>query len=354
MSREKVLIIEDEIDLLDLIHFGLTRSGYVTEGALDGNEGMEKIVSFNPDVIILDLMLPGVDGWEICEELKRRNKEMPVMMLTAKAMPEDKVRGLEAGAADYMTKPFEVKELLIRIDKLLEKKRNKEAQDIIFHEVANRITTIGCYSRLLSRDKTALQDGNAVRYLDTINHQVECASETISELKALTSLESGGWSLKSEICDVSAILRKAVDSCRASAELRSIRIGMIGVEIAPLITGDSSAIMQVFMNILGNAVKYSAENGFIEARVSCGEEGLSVSIRDEGRGIPEGDLSHIFKNGFRAGNVSGTPGSGIGLYVVKKLVDAMGARLEVKSALEKGSEFTVVFPTGLRAAATEV
>ncbi len=127
MSKEKILIIEDEMDLLALIDFGLTSRGFATECALDGRDGMEKIGSFNPDVIILDLMLPAVNGWQICEELKKRKKEIPVIMLTAKSMPEDRVRGLEAGAADYMTKPFSMKELVMRIDGLLEKKGDGKA-----------------------------------------------------------------------------------------------------------------------------------------------------------------------------------------------------------------------------------
>jgi len=125
MSNEKILIIEDEIDLLDIIDFNLTRRGFVTEGALDGKEGMEKIASFNPGLIILDLMLPGIDGWEICAGLRKKENRVPVIMLTAKSMPEDKVRGMEAGADYYITKPFNMKELVIRIDGLLEKKERQ-------------------------------------------------------------------------------------------------------------------------------------------------------------------------------------------------------------------------------------
>ncbi|MBI5468252.1 MAG: response regulator [Deltaproteobacteria bacterium] len=123
MRKEKVLIVEDELDLLDLVDFNLTRKGFVTAGALDGAEAMEKIESFGPDLVVLDLMLPKVDGWEICRGLKSRNKDIPVIMLTAKSMPEDKVKGLECGADDYITKPFNIKELVMKIESRLEKKR---------------------------------------------------------------------------------------------------------------------------------------------------------------------------------------------------------------------------------------
>lgn len=126
MKREKVLIVEDEMDILDLVDFNLTRKGFVTSGALDGLSGMEKIESFNPDIVVLDLMLPKLDGWEICRLLKQGRKDIPVVMLTAKCLPEDKVKGYEAGADDYITKPFNVRDLIIRIDNLLEKKRAKD------------------------------------------------------------------------------------------------------------------------------------------------------------------------------------------------------------------------------------
>ncbi len=346
MNKERVLIIEDEMDLLDLIDFNLTRRGFVTASALDGVEGMGKIDSFNPDIIILDLMLPGMDGWEICAELKKRKKEIPVIMVTAKCMPEDKVRGLEAGAADYIAKPFNIKELVIRIDKLLEKKRYREIQDILFHEVTNRMTTIGCYSGLLSRTNPALSDENAANYLRSINHQVAYAFESISELKTLINVESGEMSLKKERCDVLKILRQTAESYKGMAEFRSVRLTVSGVEIAPAVNADSSALKQVFINIIGNAVKYSKENGNIEVTMQLDNGGLSVSVKDDGPGIPAADLPNIFRNGYRARNVKGVPGSGIGLHVVKKLLDMMDAKIDVKSVEGSGSEFTIAFNGG--------
>lgn len=130
MKREKVLIVEDEMDLLDLIDFNLTRRGFVTACALDGLSGMELIESFNPDIVVLDLMLPKLDGWEICRQIKDGKKDIPVIMLTAKCMPEDKVRGYEAGSDGYITKPFSVRELVTRVEFLLKMKHDKYAQRV--------------------------------------------------------------------------------------------------------------------------------------------------------------------------------------------------------------------------------
>ncbi|HBG46553.1 MAG TPA: hypothetical protein DDW94_06125 [Deltaproteobacteria bacterium] len=119
MEKKRVLIIEDEMDILDLVDYNLTRKGYMTCGALDGADGLEKALTFTPDLVILDLMLPGIDGWRLCSLLKEKRRELPVLVLTAKCMPEDRAVGFEAGADDYMTKPFEVKELIFRVGRLL-------------------------------------------------------------------------------------------------------------------------------------------------------------------------------------------------------------------------------------------
>lgn len=126
MKKERVLIIEDEMDLLDLLDFNLTRKDFMTSCALDGAEGLARAQDFRPALVILDLMLPGIDGWEVCRRLKEQRRDTKVLLLTAKCMPEDKVKGLETGADDYMTKPFSVKELVIRVEKLLMEKKEKE------------------------------------------------------------------------------------------------------------------------------------------------------------------------------------------------------------------------------------
>ena len=131
MKRERILIVEDELDVLDLIDFNLTRRGYVTAGSLDGIDAMKKIRHFKPDLVVLDLMLPQMDGWKICRYVRQQNMDCRILMLTAKAMPDDRVKGFEIGADDYMTKPFDIKELIIRVERLLEKRRGKAA----FHDV---------------------------------------------------------------------------------------------------------------------------------------------------------------------------------------------------------------------------
>lgn len=121
----KILVVEDEVDIATLVSFNLQRVGYAVDMVHDGRAGLEKILKEQPDLVVLDLMLPGMDGFSILKEMQRdsRANQIPVLMLTAKSQIDDRIRGLESGVDDYLTKPFSPKELILRVQAIL--KRNK-------------------------------------------------------------------------------------------------------------------------------------------------------------------------------------------------------------------------------------
>ena len=125
-EQQKILVVDDDVNIAELISLYLTKEMYRTETASDGVEALEKVKSFNPDLIILDLMLPGKDGYEVCREV-RQTKETPIIMLSAKGETFDKVLGLELGADDYIIKPFDAKELIARVKAVLRRYRGRGA-----------------------------------------------------------------------------------------------------------------------------------------------------------------------------------------------------------------------------------
>ena len=126
MNMQSILIVEDEVDIANLISFNLERAGYSVDMAHDGNEGLQRILKEQPDLVILDLMLPSMDGYQVLKEMQRdtRSHSIPVLMLTAKGQTEDRIKGLESGADDYLTKPFSPKELLLRVQAILKRNRS--------------------------------------------------------------------------------------------------------------------------------------------------------------------------------------------------------------------------------------
>ncbi len=131
MAKERVLVIEDEEDILALVHYNLAREGYEVTCATSGEEGLKKACEIEPDLILLDLMLPGIDGMEVCRRLKkeRRTASIPLIMVTAKGEEADVVTGLELGADDYVTKPFSTKVLLARIKTVIKRHFQEPAEE---------------------------------------------------------------------------------------------------------------------------------------------------------------------------------------------------------------------------------
>lgn len=125
MSEKKVLVVDDEKPIADIVDFNLTKEGYEVQVAYDGDDALDKVESFQPDLILLDIMLPGRDGMEVCREI-RKKYDMPIIMVTAKDSEFDKVLGLELGADDYVTKPFSNRELVARVKANLRRHANAD------------------------------------------------------------------------------------------------------------------------------------------------------------------------------------------------------------------------------------
>src|SRR5438445_8554454 len=136
MNRGTILVIDDEPDLLELVQFNLQKDGYDVVVASDGQSGLEIAQKHVPNVVVLDLMMPGIDGLEVCRQLRAdiRTRKIPMIMLTAKAGEADRIVGLEMGADDYLTKPFSPRELVARVKALLRRNRSDQETATVIHQ----------------------------------------------------------------------------------------------------------------------------------------------------------------------------------------------------------------------------
>ncbi|HBG16939.1 MAG TPA: DNA-binding response regulator, partial [Firmicutes bacterium] len=158
MTKERVLIIEDELNIIELVAYNLEKEGWLVSKAQTGEEGLEKIEEEHPDIILLDLMLPGIDGMEICRRTRQNKltKDIPIIILTAKAEEADRVLGLESGADDYVTKPFSPRELVARIRAVLRR------ADRNFSETEDKETIILGPIKMDLRQHKVLVDNNEI------------------------------------------------------------------------------------------------------------------------------------------------------------------------------------------------
>ena len=187
----RVLAVEDEPDLLNSLMKALREDDYAVDGAPDGDEGLFKAESYDYDAIVLDIMLPGIDGWELLRRL-RKTKKTPVLMLTARDAVRDRVRGLDTGADDYLVKPFELAELLARLRALIRRAASQAESrlkigDVVIDTAARTVMRRGEVIELTAREYSlleflALHRGKLVTRTMLYDHLFDENDSTLSNL----------------------------------------------------------------------------------------------------------------------------------------------------------------------------
>jgi signal transduction histidine kinase len=364
----KILIVDDEKDLVEMLAYNLERKGLKTIKAYDGFEAWEKIESETPDLLILDLMMPNLDGWELCRLVRRNQskavKEMGILMLTARAMPEDRVYGLEIGADDYLTKPFSLNELILRVEKLMEKRKtisqlteqmeslhsSMETKESnlrrIAHDLKSPLISIGLSARRMLRKD---QKGDASVALKTIYDNSLHLTQWIDETLFSQDLPSSKWQEQMKGVDIKSLVQQAIDLLKEVSSEKGIEIQSKASQAIPAIFCNEPLMYRALVNLLSNALKYTPRRGRVEVGVITyfnkkGGGVLEISIKDNGIGICEEDLEKIFQPYYRGKNISSEEGKGVGLSFVKEVVDLHGGRILVQSEPNKGSTFSILLP----------
>jgi signal transduction histidine kinase len=347
VMNELIMIVEDAKDTVELLRYNLQKEGYRTVTATDGEEAIAAIQAHKPDLVLLDIMLPGLNGWEVCQQLRSMDRSMPVIMLTALSTKDDQIKGLALGADDYIPKPFSVKELMLRVKRLMEKEhilktvkaREKEETDRInylVHELKNTVQVIGGFSGL------AMEKGNNDRYLSCIKSSALHMEGILNDTSLLSKLEKGKGLSPMGTVDIGEQLSWSVNAVREDAGNKEIDIHLLS-DTPCMVQGNAMGVRQVLLNLLSNAIKYNRRQGKIWAFTKETVDQIEVSIKDTGYGIAEDELPMIFDKFYRARGSEMAKGTGLGLYLVKQLMEAMGGKVSAKSRETVGSTFTVSF-----------
>lgn len=345
--QETILIVEDEPDVAEMIRYNLEKESYRTVVAYSGAEALKAAEAHAPDLVLLDIMLPDLNGWDVCQILRDREKtrSIPILMLTALSSEEARIKGLSLGADDFLAKPFSIRELLLRIRKmidrqhtlrcLMEKEKEKDLSlRYLVHELKNSMTGIGGFSAL------ALRKRDHESYLERINALAKHADSLLNDASLLSRLEMGGGSLPMDPVDMGILVEEVVDSFATLAKEGQIQMTFVD-KIPSTVLGNTSALRQVLINLISNALKFSQQGATVIVGLSEEMHWIHLSVKDEGRGIPPQEIPKIFDRFYRATGSEQIQGAGLGLSVAKLLVEAMGGRILVESAVGTGSTFTV-------------
>ncbi len=361
----KILIADDERDLVEMLDYNLGKKGYQIIKAYDGFEAWEKIESEKPDLLILDLMMPNLDGWELCrlvrQNQKREIKEMGILMLTARAMSEDRVYGLEIGADDYLTKPFSLNELILRVEKLIEKRKSlsrleKEMGSLrssmeekesslnkMVHDLRSPLISMGASAKRMLRKG---RNEETIGILKTIYDSSLQLTQWIDE----TFLSSKGSEGKMKEVDIRSTVKQIVELLRDVAREKNIEIHLQSSHPVPPLLCNEQFLQRALTNLISNAFKYTSGGGRVEVSVipylrKGGDGGVvEISVKDTGIGIPEEDIERIFEPFYRGKNASTEDGIGLGLSLVKEVADLHGGKILVQSEPNQGSIFSILLP----------
>lgn len=349
----RLLIVDDEKMNIDIL-VDLLRGDYRTIVAKEGEQALKRAGSDpKPDLILLDIMMPGIDGFEVCRRLKANEatREIPVIFVTGKSEVADEAQGFNVGAVDYIHKPISPAIVKARIRTHLSLERQKRSLmelnelknhflGMAAHDLRNPLNVIrGLSEVLLIMDVSAEEK---VEFLQTINQGSEHMLTLINDLLDISVIESGRLDLNIAPGDLGDLIGERVSFFQHKAKEKNIRIETRFEEIAD-VRFDRARLAQVVDNLITNAIKFSPPDTTIQVRTAREGGGAFFLVKDQGPGLSEADQAKLFGAFQRltAQPTGGEESTGLGLSIVKKIVDAHGGRVKVESALGGGSEFKV-------------
>ncbi len=364
--ERKILIIDDGVTHLLGVKRALEDEGYEVISTASSREGIALARSASPDCILLDLLMPEIDGVEVCREIKSNGDRgfVPLIMLTSKDTGREMVRGLDAGADDYVNKSDDIEVLMARIHAALRVRdlyaELKEANEQ-FRERDNLKTEfISTASHELRTPLTAIKEGlslivdgiagevgeKAMKYINIAMKNSERLAALINDLLDISKLEAGKMRMERDAGDVGEVVNESVSSLQDLVLKNGLKITTDLHGGLPPVYADRNRVGQVLINLIGNAIKFSKEGGSIKlsARPTTGM--IEVSVTDTGVGIAPEHLDGVF-NKFQQFNrirSSGVKGTGLGLAISKEIINLHKGRIWVESQLGRGSTFYFTVP----------
>lgn len=357
-KKGNILIVDDTAANLKVLSTLLTSNGYRVRPAINGSIAIKAALAAVPDLILLDVMMPGMNGYEVCQELKAQQttQDVPVIFISALDEVLDKVKAFKMGGVDYITKPFQLEEVLVRVaTHVTLYRQRKEIEGLntfkdlfirtVSHDLKSPISNIMGYTEMLvGEHRHQLPEERVLEILQRVYQSAERMHTLVSSLLDLTRIE-GSAMMMSPIL-LRDVLQMQLEEFAFAAERKAITLRPPQTALTQMIYADPNLISEVFGNLLSNAIKYTPAGGEVSLEVEEAEGMVLIHVIDNGLGVPEEDLSHLFERFYRVGRAehSMEQGSGLGLSIAKLILERHDGDIWVESELGQGSCFTVSLP----------
>ncbi len=365
-EKPYILAIDDEQLNLELLRFILERNGFVFQGTHDDEHFFELLQQQPPELILLDIIMPRIEGFELCEKIKTfpQYKDIPIIFLTGKVNVKDKIKGFEVGGVDYVTKPFNEQELIARIQTHVELRRarnqiERQAENlrqsnalkdrmfsIIGHDLRSPLSAAKLKMDFIMRgiidpESSDFKDKTVYELLKTMDEALNLLQNLLGWAKA----ESDQIQVIPENLDLHEIVEQTFRLLKLGSEHKSISLRN-NVPESTFAHADLNTTKTVLRNLLSNAIKFTPYEGEIQVNLDMEKDRMIVEVQDNGQGIPSEDIPKILNPNehFSKLGTEKEPGTGLGLVLCQNFVRKNGGTLKIRSTVGEGSTFYFDLP----------
>ncbi|MFD1293602.1 response regulator [Lutibacter holmesii] len=356
-NENTILIVDDNSNNLKVVAGVLKGEGYKFRMAKSGSQALSVLDKTKPDLILLDIQMPEMDGFETCLKIKE-NKDLesiPVIFLTANTDAESISKAFKSGGVDFVTKPFNSDELLARIATHI--KLKKQAEELIFqnatkdkffsiisHDLKNPLSTVIGFSELLDKNYTNLDNDDIKKFIHYIHESSKFSVEILEDLLTWSRIQNGSLKSEKTNCNLSQILSNNIEGHIPQAQAKNILFSFDFDDELP-VCADEKMISTVIRNLISNAIKFTPNGGNIfvssKSKVVNNKRVIETKICDSGVGMSYEQLNKLFKIQYNVTSkgTNNEAGTGLGLVLCKEFMTQNDGEIRAESELEVGSKF---------------